>query len=122
MSEQTTSTPDSTGTLDTVARVDGVEPVDTAAETITALEARIEELLGKLSDLDDRVDRLTGELRKHHPAGEVPEHVAIAISAAIAAYLGERAKVKRVKVRRGTTWAMQARSDIHHSHAAFGSR
>lgn len=82
----------------------------------------ISQLSEQVSDLSAQVDTLTKELRRHHPADEVPEEVALAISAAVAAYLGTRAKVQSVKVRRGTGWAAQARSDIHHSHAAFGSR
>ncbi|GMA39017.1 hypothetical protein [Mobilicoccus caccae] len=91
-------------------------------ERTEELEAQIARLTEQIDDLSERLDSVTQELRRHHPADELPEEVALAISAAVAAYLGKRAKVKRVRVRRGTGWAAQARSDIHRSHAAFGSR
>lgn len=98
------------------------------AESITEDDraARLEAVVARLSEqvagLSEEVERLTREIRRHHPADEVPEEVAVVIAAAVAAYLGTRAKAKRVRVRRGSGWATQARSDIQHSHAAFGSR
>lgn len=106
MSEQTPASPASTDQTG-------------QSEQLTAL---IAQLSAQVSDLSDQVASLQSELRRHHPADELPESVALAISAAVAAYLGKRSKVKRVQVRRSSTWAAQARSDIHRSHAAFGSR
>ncbi|WP_168581900.1 hypothetical protein [Gephyromycinifex aptenodytis] len=85
-------------------------------------QATIESLKALISDLSARIDTLENELHHHHPADEVAEEVVLAISAACAAYLGKRAVVKKVRVRRGNNWAAQARSDIHRSHAAFGTR
>ena len=79
---------------------------------VAELRALVQQLFGRVEELE----RDLAQLR------EIPHDDLVAISAAVAAYLGKRAKVKRVRVRRGTGWAAQARSDIHRSHAAFGSR
>lgn len=85
-------------------------------------QATIDSLNSLVSELSARIDKLENELHQHHPADKVPDQVVLAISAACAAYLGKRAVVKKVRVRRGSMWAAEARSDIHHSHAAFGTR
>ncbi|WP_312722748.1 hypothetical protein [Mobilicoccus sp.] len=85
-------------------------------------KATIESLTELVSQLSARIDALENELHRYNPYDEAPEEVVLAISAACAAFLGKRAVVKKVRVRRGQTWAAQARSDIHHSHAAFGTR
>ena len=41
----------------------------------------------------------------------------LAIAAACAAYLGKRATVKQVHLRRHTTWAKQGRAEVQYSHA-----
>ena len=85
-------------------------------------QATIQSLSELVSQLSARIDSLEKQLNHYHPYDEAPEEVVLAISAACAAYLGKRAVVKKVRVRRGSTWAAQARADIHHSHAAFGTR
>ena len=46
----------------------------------------------------------------------------IAISAAVAAYLGHRAKVKQVHYRTGATWAQQGRAVVQGRHDTHPTR
>ncbi|WP_116114077.1 hypothetical protein [Austwickia chelonae] len=77
---------------------------------------QIAELIEAVKGLTARVEALEDRFEQFHPTGELPEEVVLAISAACAAYLGHRAKVKQVRLRRHTTWAKQGRSDVQHSH------
>ncbi len=77
---------------------------------------QVTELLDAIKGLTTRVQALEDRLEQFHPAGEVPDDVLLAISAACAAFLGHRAKVKQVRLHRHTTWAKQGRSDVQHSH------
>lgn len=78
---------------------------------------QLAELLDAVKELTHRVETLENRLEQFHPTGKVPDDVLLAISAACAAYLGHRAKVKQVRLRRHTTWAKQGRSDVQYSHA-----
>jgi len=87
-----------------------------SSETIAELKA----LVAKLAV---RVQTLEEEAAQRHPA--VSEDVLLAISAACAAYLGERAKVKQVHLRRGGAWATQGLATVQQQHAmlhGFGER
>ena len=86
------------------------ETIDTVAE----LKAQVAELVA-------RVQMLEEQNAGRHP--EVSDDVVLAISAACAAYLGKRAKIKQVHLLRGGVWASQGRAAIHQSHADLqGSR
>jgi len=85
-------------------------------ETIAELKALVAELVA-------RVEALEQEAAQRHP--EVSEEVLLAISAACAAYLGERAKVKQVHLRRGGAWATQGLATVQQHHAqlhGYGER
>ena len=85
-------------------------------ETIAELKALVAELVA-------RVETLEQEAAQRHP--EVSEEVLLAISAACAAYLGERAKVKQVHLRRGGAWATQGLATVQQQHAqlhGYGER
>lgn len=75
----------------------------------------VAELKSLVSDLVARVQSLEAVAAKQHP--EVNEEVLLAISAACAAFLGKRATIKQVHLRRGNTWASQARAAAQESHA-----
>lgn len=75
----------------------------------------VAELKSLVSDLVARVQSLEAVVAKQHP--EVNEQVLLAISAACAAFLGKRATIKQVHLRRGNTWASQARAAAQESHA-----
>jgi len=83
----------------------------------------IAELKALVAELAARVQKLEEEAAQRHP--EVSENVLLAISAACAAYLGERAKVKQVHLRRGGGWATQGLATVQQQHAqlhGFGER
>lgn len=77
-------------------------------------EATDQQLLALVQQLQTRLDSAEteiAELRKRIDA-EIPEDVVLAISAAVAAYLGNKGKVKAVHFRRHRTWAAQGRQAI----------
>jgi methylmalonyl-CoA carboxyltransferase 12S subunit len=81
-------------------------------------EQTLAELVEAVRALTERVGQLERSLQEQEAAG-VPEEVVLAISAAVAAYLGHRAKVKQVHFRTGAAYAqlgravVQGRHDIH---------
>jgi len=86
------------------------------SDTVAELKALVAELSSRIQSLEDQA-------ALWHP--EVSEEVLLAISAACAAYLGKRATIKQVHLRRGSTWASQGRAAAHQSHAdlhAYGDR
>lgn len=83
----------------------------------------VAELKALVAELSARVQTLEEQAAQRHP--EVSEEVLLAISAACAAYLGKRATVKQVHLRRGGGWASQGRAAAQQSHAdlhAYGDR
>lgn len=81
-------------------------------------EMTIEQLQELVTKLSSRVDELEAKMAEAHPAGQVSPDVLLAISAACAAYLGKRATVKQVHMRRASTWTSIGRTSIHRSHRA----
>lgn len=75
----------------------------------------VAELKAHLAELEVRVQALDDQEAQRHP--EVSEEVMLAIAAACAAYLGKRAVVKQVHLRRAGGWASQGRASVQHSHA-----
>jgi methylmalonyl-CoA carboxyltransferase 12S subunit len=88
------------------------------------LEAQtVAELVQAVRSLSERVAQLEAELaqrREEHPG--VPDDVAIAISAAVAAFLGHRAKIKQMHYRTGQAWAQQGRVVVQARHNIHRSR
>ena len=77
----------------------------------------VAELLAAVRSLSERVAQLEAELaqrREQNPG--VPEDVAIAISAAVAAFLGHRAKIKQMHYRTGQAYAQQGRVVVQAHH------
>lgn len=83
------------------------EPTE-ATDTVAELKALVAELAARVQTLEE-------EAAQRHPA--VSEDVLLAISAACAAYLGKRATVKQVHLRRGGAWATQGLATAQQSHA-----
>jgi methylmalonyl-CoA carboxyltransferase 12S subunit len=79
----------------------------------------VAELKALVAELAARVQTLEEQASQRHP--EVSEDVLLAISAACAAYLGKRATIKQVHLRRGSTWASQGRAAAQQSHADLHS-
>ena len=83
-----------------------------ANDTVAELKALVAELAARVQTLEEVV-------AKQHP--EVSEDMLLAISAACAAFLGKRATIKQVHLRRGSTWASQGRAAAQQSHADLHS-
>ncbi|MHB8186011.1 MAG: hypothetical protein ACYDDU_07950 [Dermatophilaceae bacterium] len=81
-------------------------------DTVAELKALVAELAARVQTLEEQV-------AQRHP--EVSEDVLLAIAAACAAYLGKRATIKQVHLRRGSTWASQGRAAAQQSHADLHS-
>lgn len=75
----------------------------------------VAELRALVADLGARVRNLEEVAAQNHPP--ISDEMLLAIAAACAAYLGKRATIKQVHLRRGNTWAAQARAAAHQSHA-----
>ncbi len=85
-------------------------------ETLAELKALVAELAARVQTLEE-------EAAQRHPA--VSDDVLLAISAACAAYLGKRATIKQVHLRRGGAWATQGLATVQQQHAqlhGFGER
>lgn len=71
------------------------------------------ELLARVEELTRRVEWLEAAINQGPPAPTaVPPEVVLAISAAVAAYLGKRATVRQVHLRSHSTWAKQGRAQV----------
>ena len=83
-----------------------------------------QELLAAVRALTARVERLEARLAavQERQEQEVPEEVVLAISAAVASYLGLRAKVKQVHFRTGQAWAQQGRVAVQGHRIIHGAR
>jgi methylmalonyl-CoA carboxyltransferase 12S subunit len=79
------------------------------------VEQTISELLETVRALSERVAQLESSLQEQEAAG-IPEEVVIAISAAVAAFLGHRAKVKQLHYRTGAAYAQQGRAVVQGRH------
>ena len=85
-------------------------------ETVADLKALVAELAARVQTLEE-------EAAQRHP--EVSEEVLLAISAACAAYLGKRATIRQVHLRRGGAWATQGLATVQQQHAqlhGYGER
>ncbi len=85
----------------------------------------IADLLAAVTALTARVESLESELaavRAEIPPAEVPEDVVIAISAAVAAFLGHRARLTQVHYRTSQTWAQQGRAAVQRRNVLHGVR
>ena len=73
------------------------------------------ELLAAVKKLTDRVEGLEAEIKsiKLLNAQNLPEEVVVAISAAVAAYLGHRAKRRQAHFTRSTAWQTTTRATQH---------
>ena len=73
------------------------------------------ELLAAVRKLTDRVEGLEAEIKsiKLLNAQNVPEEVVVAISAAVAAYLGHRAKRRQAHFTRSASWQTTTRRSQH---------
>lgn len=93
---------------------------------VQGLSGQAEELSGQVAMMAGRLEALEAELaevRARLPHEEVPEQVVIAISAAVAAFLGHRARLKHVRYRTGSdAWTQHGRAAVHRRTASKGVR
>ena len=83
----------------------------------------VADLKALVAQLVARVQTLEEQAAQRHP--EVSEEVLLAIAAACAAYLGKRATIKQVHLRRGGGWATAGLATAQQQHAelhGFGDR
>ena len=73
------------------------------------------ELLAAVRKLTDRVEGLEAEIKsiKLLNAQNVPEETVVAIAAAVAAYLGHRAKRRQAHFTRSASWQTTTRRSQH---------
>ncbi|WP_345794679.1 hypothetical protein AAG895_06375 [Thauera sp. JM12B12] len=92
---------------------------DRLLQVIEALRAEVRALGGRIATLESR---LADVAQAPEPAGRPPEADAVseeemlAISAAIAAFLGVRAHIRQVRLVHSATWAQVGRVHIQASH------
>jgi methylmalonyl-CoA carboxyltransferase large subunit len=90
------------------------------------VSGRTEELSRQVESMAAQVEALEAELadvRHRLPHEEVPDEVVLAISAAVAAFLGHRARLKHVRYRTGTdAWTQHGRAAVHRRTASKGVR
>ncbi|RJF73276.1 hypothetical protein D3875_18680 [Deinococcus cavernae] len=72
------------------------------------------ELLQTVQALVKRVEALENELKrlKDIQAHDIPEDVMLAITAAVAAFLGKKARIRQIHYRTDAAWAQQGRAAI----------
>lgn len=88
-----------------------------------AAEPTLAELQQTVRMLAERVEHLEAELRRvEQGTPGVPDEVALVIAAAVAAFLGHRAKIKQMHYRTGEAWAQQGRVVVQGRHNIHGSR
>jgi methylmalonyl-CoA carboxyltransferase large subunit len=92
---------------------------------LKSLEARMEELAARIEKLESLVAAAFTKnaspleaTKAQEPVGqkEIPEEIILAISAAVAAFLGKRASIRQIRLTGETPWAMQGRATVQASH------
>ena len=89
-----------------------------------ARSVELEQLRAQIAELMQRVETLEGvpaqtEVTETARSGMTEEEM-IAVSAAIAAYMGVRAHIKQVRLVSTSAWAQQGRVSIQASHVLAG--
>ncbi len=88
---------------------------------VRSLEAKIEELENRIAKLESMVAAVqmapsaSGDSPATTGTGVAPE-IILAISAAVAAFLGKRASIRQIRLTGETPWAMQGRATVQASH------
>ena len=95
-----------------------------AKQLRTDLEAELHELRQRVEKLEALVSASTQKelkpLAVPAPArAEIAPDILLAISAAVAAFLGKRAKIQQIRLTSTTAWAAQGRATVQASHGIF---
>ena len=78
-----------------------------------AMENNTAQLEALVAELTERLSALEGEVASLKANQQVPDDVMVAISAAVAAYLGHKATVKAVRLKTGRNWSTESRGRVH---------
>lgn len=95
--------------------------------TLQALRDEVRSLAGRVAELEGclaaagirpplAAPAAVEPLAAAAPPGEITEDELLAISAAVAAYLGVRAHIRQVRLIQSTTWGQIGRLNVHASH------
>lgn len=86
--------------------------------TLQALRDEVRGLAGRVAELEGCLAAagIRPPLAAPAPAIEITEDELLAISAAVAAYLGVRAHIRQVRLIQSTTWGQIGRLNVHASH------
>ena len=88
-----------------------------AFRTVTTLK-------NEISELRQRIEKLEALLAASHaappatagPKAEIPRDIVLAISAAVAAFLGKRASIRQIRLSSSNAWSAQGRASMQASH------
>jgi methylmalonyl-CoA carboxyltransferase 12S subunit len=85
---------------------------------VRSLEAKVEELEKRIAKLESVLAAAKSAPVAEQPAAEtgIPGEIILAISAAVAAFLGKRASIRQIRLTGETPWAMQGRATVQASH------
>jgi methylmalonyl-CoA carboxyltransferase large subunit len=92
--------------------------------SLEKIAAAVEQLQAQVAILTERLGKLEGpaaappqeEAAASPAADEISPEILLAISAAVAAYLGERAHIRAVRLVSTTRWSQEGRVSIQASH------
>jgi methylmalonyl-CoA carboxyltransferase large subunit len=87
-------------------------------QEVRSLEGKIEELEKRIAKLESMAAAAKSAPAPQPPAVEtgVRPEIVLAISAAVAAFLGKRASIRQIRLTGETPWAMQGRATVQASH------
>lgn len=90
------------------------------AHVIRELQAQVRELTRRLERLEAATVASRPPSAPPAPAEEITEAEIIAVSAALAAYLGVRPRIRQIRLLSSAAWAQQGRVSIQASHHLVG--
>lgn len=71
------------------------------------------DLRALVAQLVARVQTLESEVTDLRAAQQVPDDVVVAVGAAVAAFLGHKARVRSIRLSGGNRWATEERAFVH---------
>ncbi len=88
-----------------------------ASQVLEALDD-LRRQVGQLTERVGALEQTLAEPTRRQEAGTegISEEVVAAISAAIAAYLGKKPRIRQIRLAGGSSWAQQGRATIQASH------
>ena len=76
-------------------------------------DVSVKELQEQVQELTERLASVEAQLAALNSDKKIPEEHLVVIGAAIAAYMGHKAKVRAVRFRHQESWAAAARGRVH---------